>query len=132
MKPNLLGKVFHPGDTIVRQGDQGDCMFVIQEGEVEIRKLEGGKEALVDVLMPGEIFGEIAIIERQERSATAIARTTVRVLTIDKKTFLRRVHEDPTLALNVLETMSRRIRKLDAELAELKGRAVVSTPTPDV
>lgn len=121
MKSNLLGKSYRVGETLVRQGEVGDCMFVLQEGEVEVIKEEDGREAVVDVLKAGEMFGEMAIIERQLRSATVRAVTPVRVLTIDKKTFLRRVHEDPTLALNVLKTMSNRIRKLDAELATLKG-----------
>ena len=121
MKSNLLGKSYNVGDVLVRQGEVGDCMFVLQEGEVEVLKTEDGKEAVVDVMKAGEMFGEMAIIEKQVRSATIRAITPVRVLTIDKKTFLRRVHEDPTLALNILKTMSNRIRKLDAELATLKG-----------
>ncbi len=123
MKSNLLGKSYDAGDVLVRQGEVGDCMFVLQEGEVEVLKSEDGREAVVDVLKAGEMFGEMAIIEKQVRSATVRAITHVRVLTIDKKTFLRRVHEDPTLALNILKTMSNRIRKLDAELALLKGNA---------
>ena len=122
MKSNLLGKSYNVGDVLVRQGEVGDCMFVLQEGEVEVLKSEDGKEAVVDVLKAGEMFGEMAIIEKQVRSVTIRALTPVRVLTIDKKTFLRRVHEDPTLALNILKTMSNRIRKLDAELAMLKGK----------
>lgn len=121
MKSNVLGKAYSAGEILVRQGEVGDCMFVLQEGEVEILKEEDGKEAVVDILQPGEIFGEMAIIEKQVRSATVRALTPVRALTIDRKTFLRRVHEDPTLALNILKTMSGRIRKLDAELALLKG-----------
>ncbi len=121
MKSNVLGKAYSAGEILVRQGEVGDCMFVLQEGEVEILKEEDGKEAVVDILLPGEIFGEMAIIEKQVRSATVRALTPVRALTIDRKTFLRRVHEDPTLALNILKTMSGRIRKLDAELALLKG-----------
>ena len=127
MKSNLLGKAYDPGDTLVRQGEVGDCMFVLQEGEVEVIKEEDGKEAVVDIMRAGEMFGEMAIIEKQRRSATIRALTPVRVLTIDKKTFLRRVHEDPTLALNILKTMSNRIRKLDAELATLKGSVTESS-----
>lgn len=123
MKSNQLGKSFRAGEMLFRQGDLGDCMYVLQAGEVEVLKREKGKEAVVDILKAGEIFGEMAIIERETRSASVRAVTPVRVLTIDKRTFLRRVHEDPTLALNVLTTMSKRIRKLDAELAELKGEA---------
>jgi len=127
MKSNLLGKFYDTGAILIQQGDVGDCMFVLQEGEVAVLKEEDGKEAVVDVLKKGEIFGEMAIIEKQVRSATIRAVTPVRVLTIDKKTFLRRVHEDPTLALNILKTMSGRIRKLDAELTLLKGDLAPTT-----
>ncbi len=121
MRKEVLGKVFPAGQTIVKQGDAGDCMYVIQEGDAEVFKVEGAVETLVDHMHAGDIFGEMAILERQKRSATVRARTDVRVLTIDKKTFLRRVQEDPSLAFTVLRSMSNRVRRLDIELAELKS-----------
>jgi CRP-like cAMP-binding protein len=61
--------------------------------------------------------GEMEIIERQPRSATVRARGQARVLTVDKKSFLRRIHEDPSLAFYMMQTMSHRIRDLSAEVA---------------
>jgi len=63
----------------------------------------------------------MAIVERQVRMATVRALGQARVLTIDQKGFLRRIHEDPSLAWNVVQTMSRRIRELAAEVTRLKG-----------
>jgi CRP-like cAMP-binding protein len=74
----------------------------------------------VAVLEEGEIFGEMAIFEREVRSATVRAQGEARVLTVDKKTFLRRVQEDPSLAFNLVQMMSRRIRRLSDEIAELR------------
>jgi len=120
MRKEVLGKVYEPGTDIVRQGESGDCMYVIQAGEAEVLKEENGHETRVDVMHAGDIFGEMAVLEKQVRSATVRALTELRVLTVDKKTFLRRVQEDPSLAFMVLRSMATRVRRLDNELAELK------------
>ena len=79
-----LGRVYEPGELIVRQGDEGDCMFVIQDGEVEILVEEDGTEALLRVAGRNEILGEMAIFEHQPRSATVRAKSRARILTLDK------------------------------------------------
>jgi CRP-like cAMP-binding protein len=120
-RTGALGRVYQDGEPIVRQGEVGDCMYVIQEGQVEVVVEEGDKEVRLMVLGTGELFGEMAIVEREVRMATVRALGQVRVLTIDQKNFLRRIHEDPSLAWRVVQTMSHRIRELAAEVARLKG-----------
>jgi CRP-like cAMP-binding protein len=120
MKSGALGKVYHDGEVILRQGDVGDCMYVIQEGQVQILVEQGGQERLVRVARTGELIGEMAIFEKQARSATVRAEGDVRLLTIDKKNFLRRISEDPSIALRIVQTMSQRIRELSQEVARLK------------
>jgi CRP-like cAMP-binding protein len=117
---DVLGKTYHPGEIVVRQGDVGDCMYVIQDGDVEVLKEEDGVQTVVDTMHTGDIFGEMAIIDKTVRSSTVRASSPVRIMTIDKKTFVRRVQEDPSLALTVLKVMSQRVRKLDLEVAALK------------
>lgn len=120
METNALGKIFEDGETIIRQGDYGDCMYVIQEGQVEIiRELDENRVRLA-VRQKGEFFGEMAIFEHEVRSATVRALGNARVLTIDKKNFLRHIHEDPSLAYGVVQTMSRRIRELSIEVTQLR------------
>jgi CRP/FNR family cyclic AMP-dependent transcriptional regulator len=120
-RTGTLGRVYQDGEPIVRQGEVGDCMYVIQEGRVEVVVEEGDKEVRLMVLDTGDLFGEMAIVEREVRMATVRALGQVRVLTIDQKNFLRRIHEDPSLAWRVVQTMSHRIRELAAEVARLKG-----------
>jgi CRP-like cAMP-binding protein len=117
-----LGATYNDGEIIVRQGDAGDRMFVIQKGRAQILVEKDGKETPIRVASEGELIGEMAIFERDVRSATVRALGKVRVLTVDKKNFLRRVHEDPSLAFRVVRTMSRRIRELSDEVARLKGK----------
>ena len=119
MAKGELGKLYSDGELIVRQGDPGDCMYVIQEGEVEVFRQDEGAEVSLAVLGQDEFFGEVPLFERQDRSASVRAKGNVRVLTVDRKTLLRRIQEDPTLAYRILETMSRRIRQLDAEVSRL-------------
>jgi len=127
MTPGILGHVYEDGEVIVRQGEVGDCLFVIQDGQVEIVIERNGEEVLVGVAGADEIIGEMSIFEKETRVATARARGSARVLTLDKKNFLRRVTEDPTLAFRIVETMSRRVRRLDQEIADLKARLATET-----
>jgi hypothetical protein len=120
MDPSALGKVYHDGEIIIRQGEMGTCMFVVQEGQVEVVEEKNGHAVRLAVREAGDFFGEMAIFERDVRSATVRALGEARVLTVDDKTFLRRVHEDPSLAYRLVKTMSRRIRDLSTEVAHLK------------
>jgi CRP-like cAMP-binding protein len=107
-----LGKIYIDGDIIIRQGDTGDCMYVIQEGEVEILLEDGENEVHLATRKEGDFFGEMALFDREVRSATVRARNNVRILTVDKKNLLSRIHKDPSMAFRLLETMSNRIREL--------------------
>jgi len=120
MERSSLGKVYRDGEAIMRQGEAGDCMYVIQAGQAEVLQEKEGREVRLAVLGEGDVFGEMALFEREPRSATVRALGDLRALTVDKKTFLRQVHEDASLAFRILQKMSYRIRELDAELVRLK------------
>ena len=96
-------------------------MYVIQEGKVVILVEQHGREVPLAERDEGDFIGEMAIFDRDVRSATVRALGEVRVLTVDKKNFLRRIHQDPSLAFRIVETMSFRIRELTDENARLKG-----------
>ncbi len=127
MNRGALGKVFEDGQVIVRQGETGDCMYVIQEGEVGVYLEDDGQETLLARPGAGEMIGEMAIFERQPRSATVRAIGQARVLTVDRRNFLRRVQEDPSLAFQILETLSHRVRELDRQVARLKQEKLAAS-----
>jgi CRP/FNR family cyclic AMP-dependent transcriptional regulator len=113
-----LGRIYAPGEAIVRQGETGESMYVVQSGRVEVnQRADDGSEQHLAFLEAGDFFGEMSVFEKEVRSATVRASGEARVLQIDKKTLLRRIREDPLLAVNLLKTMSRRIRSLNAEIA---------------
>jgi len=120
MQPGALCREYDDQEVICRQGEPGDWMYVIQAGRAVAIREEGGTEVVVGQLTAGDVFGEMAIFDRQPRSATVRAKGKARVLTLDKRAFLRRVHEDPSLAFHILERMSHRIRSLDEELSRLR------------
>ena len=111
MTEGALGTTYRDGEAIVTQGEPGDCMYVVQAGEVEVVKLSHGVERRIAVMSAGSFFGEMAIFEQDTRSATVRALGEARVLRVDKKTLLRRIKEDPLLALNLLKTLSTRLRE---------------------
>jgi len=121
MQTGALGKTYQDGEVIFHQGEVGDCMYVIQEGKVEIIAERDGQEVRLAVRSEGDFFGEMAIFEREMRSATVRALGPVRVLTVDEKNFLRRIHQDPSLAYRMVQNMSSRIRELSNEVAKLKS-----------
>ncbi len=123
MSNGSLGQWYSKGHVVVRQGEYGEHIYAVQEGELEvIKERKGGGEIQVAVLRTGDIFGEMAILQKEVRSATVRTLTEARLLTIDKKTFMSRVHEDPSLAFNIVRMMAQRIRALNAQLGERRAR----------
>lgn len=122
MESGVLGKEYEDGEVIVRQGEVGDCMYVIQAGKVDVLYEGSGETHRLTSLGKGSFFGEMALFGREVRSATVKAAGKVRVLSVDKKTLLKRIHQDPSLAFHIVENLSSRIRELDTEIARLKGR----------
>ena len=112
-----LGKEYKAGEIIVQQGEAGNCMFVIQKGEVEALAETDGRQLRLRTMGRNEFFGEMALFEKEVRTATIRAIKQTRVLTIDKKNFLGGVHEDPSLSFRILQMMSHRIRDLTDRLA---------------
>jgi flavin-dependent dehydrogenase len=123
MRTGELGKIYHNGEVIMRQGEAGDTMYVIQEGRVEVVVEQDGQEVRLAIREAGQPIGEMEIFERQTWVATVRALGQARVLTVDKKSLVRRIHDDPSLAYYMMQTMSHRIRELSGELARLEAHS---------
>ena len=101
---------FPAGQTIFSKGDRGDMMYVIMDGQVEIDVPNG----LVEILQPGEFFGEMALIDSHSRSATAKAKSDCRLALVDEHQFLFMVPETPFFALHVMRVLVERLRRTEA------------------
>jgi len=116
MDTTTLGKTYDKGQIIFHQGEPGNCMYVIQSGDVEIIRGVDGKDVRIAVRSQGDFFGEMSIFEQEVRMATVRALTPATVLTVDRKSLLRRFQQDPSLAFRIVETMSKRIRELTEQV----------------
>lgn len=100
---------FEKGDMIFCEYEPGDAFYLIQEGRVRISKVIGDVEKTLDVLQPGEVFGEMAILEDAARSASAIAVDRVKALEFNKANFEILLQGNPQITLKILRLFTKRI-----------------------
>ena len=104
-----FGKVFEPGQIIFCEYEPGTDFYFIQDGHVKIVKTIGNTQKTLDVLTAGDLFGEMAILEEEPRSATAIAVDTVKTLHFDRENFDSLMHGNPQLAYRLMVVFATRI-----------------------
>lgn len=100
---------FQKGDIIFCEFEPGDNFYLIQEGSVQIVKIMGNIEKIIDILYPAEVFGEMAILEEAPRSASAIANEKVKALEFNRQNFEVLMMGNPQIALKLLKLFTKRI-----------------------
>jgi CRP/FNR family transcriptional regulator, cyclic AMP receptor protein len=115
---------FKAGDTIIRQGDEGDTAFFIVSGAVDVSVGRGDEAAVVGRLGMGEVFGEMCLIEPGPRSATVTAACDTECLAASYQEFIAAMQENPERAVGFMKTLVRRLRKMNEllETASPEGR----------
>jgi len=104
-----FAKKFENDSVIIAEYEPGDCFYLIQSGRVQLVKCVKGAKKNLDILMPGEFFGEMAILENSPRSATCVAIDTVEVLEFNKENFEILITGNPQIALILLKLFCKRI-----------------------
>jgi CRP/FNR family transcriptional regulator/CRP/FNR family cyclic AMP-dependent transcriptional regulator len=119
-------RTYRRGGTLVRQGEPGDALYLLLDGEVKVLvEAPSGEQAVVAILGPGDCVGEFSLIDGQPRSATVEAIGEVTVLVLLRAEFLAFMHAHPTMMERLLLTLVRRLRRTDelaADLARLDTR----------
>lgn len=111
---------FPAGSAIFHEGDPGDALHVVVEGQVGITVLSGGgNEATVATVDTGDCFGEFALLDGRPRSATATATRATRTFVVTRADFVDWLSARPAAALALLETLSLRLRRTDEALADM-------------
>lgn len=100
------------GATIFAEGAPGDVMYVVLEGEVEVKR----ENRVLHIVRRGELIGEMALIDSRSRSATAIARTDCRLTAVNERRFLQMVQQTPAFALEVMRVLVERLRQMNAKI----------------
>jgi len=109
---------YEPGQDIVRQGDTGVGAFIIRSGKVDVIQDRGGKETKLSTLGPGDVFGEMALLDEFPRSATVRAVEPTTALGIQRWHFRGILESHPQIALALLPMLTRRIRNAEHMLPE--------------
>ncbi len=115
----FLGRAYKDGEVVYREGELGQSMYVIQDGQIEILRREDDKEFCFTVLGKGDFFGEMAMFHDEFHTTTARALGKATILTLDKRSFLQGIKEDPSMAYRVMRKMSRRIFELESAVARM-------------
>ncbi len=105
------------GTTLFQAGDAGDCLYVVQSGEVELFiKDTTGQKIVLTVAGTGDLFGELSMLDDQPRSATGVALTDSELLELDRDNLLLLFRKSPEAAMGMLAAMGHMTRKADALL----------------
>lgn len=104
-----FAKTYEPGQVIICEYEPGDSFYLVQRGRVQLVKCVNGASLNLDILRPGEFFGEMAILDNSPRSATCIATDTVECLEFNKENFELLVTGNPQMAIKLLKLFCKRI-----------------------
>jgi len=121
----LQSRELHAGDIVFYQGDPAATCYLIQKGRVRIFVLdEDGHDLSVRVMGPGELIGEMALFDDQPRSASAVVMTRTRLLILHQDMLRHTLREHPDFAVNLLQTLSKRLRQSNEQAGQLASLTV--------
>jgi CRP-like cAMP-binding protein len=103
---------FSAGTVIFKEGDSGEHAFVVQSGKVELRH----GDTVLETIGEGAIFGEMALLDGEKRSATAVAATESKLVPLDARRFRFMIQQTPYFAQHVMKVMADRMRRLTKQL----------------
>ncbi|MFQ5879238.1 MAG: cyclic nucleotide-binding domain-containing protein [Dehalococcoidia bacterium] len=115
----MVSRTYGRGDVILKEGDDAVGMFIVASGRVEVVKgLNTNKPQPLATLGPGDFFGEMSLLDKYPRSASVRALDDTECLAFTRWDFLAELRTQPSVALQMLGVMARRLRETDARLVE--------------
>ncbi len=114
----VVERTYKKGETIVKEGEQAVAFFIIIQGKVEVTQAGGSKKAqTLNTLVPGQTFGEMALLDGGPRAATVKALDDTTCLVLSRWDFVAELQTSPHMAVAMLPVLSRRLREVEAKLA---------------
>jgi CRP/FNR family cyclic AMP-dependent transcriptional regulator len=118
-----VNRFFPKNSIVVTEGDDTDSLYIIISGKVKVFSSdEEGKEVVFNILGPNEYFGEVALIDEEPRSASVMTTENTRLAVISKVDFQQYMTRYPSIAINLLQTLARRMR---VETENIKSLALM-------
>lgn len=114
-----FGETYAAGTVLFREGDAGKHMYVIQSGRVQLTRRVRGREVHLATLPTGELFGEMAIINNQPRSATAQVIEEAHLLVLDARTFEAMIRGNAEIAIRMIKKLAGRLAQANAQVETL-------------
>ena len=120
LAPRLVSRVVARGEALFREGDPGEELHVIADGKVKITRTSAdGRENAIAILGPGDLLGELAIFDSQERGATATAVNDTTLASLSRADFHAWLAEHPSVSLELLRALAVRLRQTNEAMADL-------------
>jgi len=120
LAPMIMRRSAPRGSAVMREGDSTDCLYIIVSGRLKVMVGEAdGKETILNILGPGEFFGEMGLIDDNPRSASVVAVEACELLALTKQAFRRFLVENTDLAMAVMRVLVRRLREADRKIGSL-------------
>jgi len=115
-----MEQTFKKDTMILIEEEVGSTMFIILNGRVKISRIsDEGREVILSILVDGDFFGEMAILDGQTRSANAVTLEETQMMVIRRDNFLQILHKYPQVAINLLKELAHRLRRSDAQIKSL-------------
>jgi CRP-like cAMP-binding protein len=124
----MIEQIYMPGEAIFREGDESQLCYVIESGHVELIKIQSSGPMTIAGLGPGEIFGEMSLVDERPRSMTAQAVDEVPVQVMTYRNFIDMLAERPHESIKYVRTLFERLRNMNVRVMEQDLREVRSLP----
>jgi len=114
-----FSREYAPGAVVCREGEEGEEMYIIQKGKVRVSKRFAGKTHVISILEKGDFFGEMAIVNRIQRTATVTAIDQVELLVFDREGLQNLIARNALIALNIIDKLCRRLQNAHMKIQHL-------------
>ena len=120
LRNSMVALKLNKGQTLFKEGEEGDRLYVVVHGKIKLgRSSSDGRENLLSILGPGEMFGELSLFDPEPRTSTATAVTVARLVSLAHDAVIGLVTSNPQTSLELLRRLAQRLRKSNEVLADL-------------
>lgn len=120
LRNSMVALKLNKGQTLFKEGEEGDRLYVVVHGKIKLgRSSSDGRENLLSILGPGEMFGELSLFDPEPRTSTATAVTDARLVSLAHDAVIGLLTSNPQTSLELLRRLAQRLRKSNEVLADL-------------
>ncbi|TFG97326.1 MAG: Crp/Fnr family transcriptional regulator [Calditrichales bacterium] len=120
IQKRAVRQIYKKDNMVLIEEEIGSTMFIILDGRVKISRIsDEGREVILSILSEGDFFGEMSILDGQNRSANVVTLEDSKIMIIRREDFLQMLHDYPQIAINLLKELAQRLRRSDSQIKSL-------------